>query len=169
MNDLENAKIVSSTEIAAALAEAEKEGHIPSLDDGQAREVVAIPVESGLPNRSSSTSGDADISAEPVAMAMPIDTEPSAAPAPPERAVVRSLPYRIADRVLWAINWPFAWLGPSARSMVGLVGIATLAASTTAVLVLPRGASSSRPLDDVHNRAVTALSAKAASQPTAPE
>jgi hypothetical protein len=135
--------IVSDAESAAALVDAQA-GEVPNLDDNSGRTVVPVPVTSHLRPMPRSTESEGwhgapapaaeAMSAEPAAVgqAAPQPREPAA-----PRAGLGARVCRAADRVLWAVNRPFAWLGPSGRALVGWLAITTIVVSVLAMFLLP--------------------------------
>ncbi|GEM_PF-1752929 len=145
----ESPPLATADEIEAALAEAEaRAAAIPSLDQDTQAPVVRIPVEAQrlapLPRPSASNPATPD-TAQPSG---PMAPESTAPPAPSESAKapavsvgsarrLASLPYRVADRVLWALNLPFGWVPLSARRLIGPLAIATIVTSLAALFLLP--------------------------------
>ena len=69
---------------------------------------------------------------------MPPSPKPEPAPEAQPTVAAQGLAYRVLDTVLTAVNWPFGWISPPARRLIGLIALATLAVAVAAVLVLPR-------------------------------
>jgi len=164
----ENA-VVSEAEVEAALAEARAHAEtIPSLDDDSPA-IVPVPITSHLRPLPRST-------AEPAAPATGSATGPSApttapqdvASGPEDVAATHGRLYRFLDGILWALNRPFAFLGPGGRQLLGWIAIVTLIMCALALTALPRLAPRRDPLSELHQYTQRTLSA-AESRPAAEE
>lgn len=127
--------IASDAEVQAVIADAEADpGHIPNLDDGSPISAVAIPVEANirpLPRRADPQPSDSP--RDPAESTEPLSGGQGDATALPQAA--SGVIYRMIDVLLGAINWPFAWLGPDARRMTGLIAMVTIVLSLSALLL----------------------------------
>jgi hypothetical protein len=137
-----NNAIVSDDEIQAALAEAEQEGRIPSLDES-APDIVPVPV-------------PVEANQQPVATTRPVEDTPPRVVAvtetemdqPDEAATPFEPPqtwwgrlawavYRALDATLWLINRPFQFAGPDLRHLIGVASLVTIAVSLLCLYALP--------------------------------
>jgi hypothetical protein len=169
MSDTEPQAIVSEDEIQRALAEAESESNIPSLDDdGGAPEVVPVPVP---------VQGDL----EPVVETVPAEDDITVAVGIEQDEVARGAPkladmppgfwarvYFVIDVALWAVNRPFTWLRPGARAAVGMIAVATIVVSLLTAYALPRFLPNRHLVTDIHRNASEA-EAMAAAEEAPPE
>jgi hypothetical protein len=160
----ESTTLASDAELAAALAEAQKTAvSIPSLDDGTGA-VVAVPITSHLRPMPRSAPETPPVAAPPE----PVVAVPSAAPgespavaATDEAKARKASPLRVLDCILSGIHWPFGWLGPSARRLIGYLAITTIVMSLLAAYLLPSLFPHPDPLRDLHQKALQARSGAA--------
>ncbi len=140
--------LVSDAEVQAAVAEAEALGaELPSLDEGTTP-VVPIPVPvAAAPSRGAPPRPPTD--ARVVVVQTPTDPLPEVAapdsPAAETESAAPVLPtsrwgrriYVTIDRILWAVNAPFAWLRPGARTALGWIAAASLIVTLIVPWLLP--------------------------------
>jgi len=153
---------VSEAEVEAALAEAQAHAEaIPSLDDDRPA-IVPVPITSHLRPLPRSASEPAAPPTGSVTAASASTTAPQDAPGvPADVAAAHGLLYRLLDRILWALNRPFAFLGPGGRHVLGWIAIVTLIMCALALTILPRLALRRDPLSELHQYTQRALSASA--------
>jgi hypothetical protein len=130
--------IVSDAEIEAALVDAQA-GDVPNLDDNSSRTVIPVPIASHLRPMPRSAEPEephgAPTPAVEATAAEPAATQPAEPAA--TRAGLGARVYRAADCALWAVNRPFAWLGPDGRTLAGWLAITTIVVSVLAMSLLP--------------------------------
>ncbi|MBK9127629.1 MAG: hypothetical protein IPM13_07485 [Phycisphaerales bacterium] len=125
--------LASDSEIESALAEVESAPDlVPDLDDS----FVAVPVDLGLGHGSPLPAPD--VAAESTEQ----DASPRARLATKASASAR--PFGLFDNLCWlldrllaAIDWPFRWLPPGAKQIVGLAAAASILVSIAANAVFP--------------------------------
>lgn len=155
-----NSPLASEAEIQAALAEAEAEGEIPSLDDGQPIVAVPVPVQVdvGPPPAKRSSDGKGRHVVATVAV---VDGQEGAAAAGKglvwRWSLLWRVPYRALDIGLDVVNYPFRRLGPGARIAVAALAITTLIMSALAVFVLPVVAPHRTAISDLRQKCQKAL------------
>lgn len=144
MSDQEPAALVSEDEIERALAEAEGEGGIPNLDDGQAPRVVAVPVTADPVQPVATAQTPETFEKQYVAVVGSPDSaaaaellDDAAGTAAPGRVGFLGVVYAAIDRTLWAVNLPFTRLSAEARQWVGALALVTLVMALVALYVLP--------------------------------
>ncbi len=125
--------LATDSEIESALAEVESAPDlVPNLDDS----FVAVPVDLGLGQGSPLPAPE--VATESAGLAAP----PRARPTARASALVRPLGLFdklcwVLDRLLAALNWPFRWLPPEAKQVVGLAAAASILVSIAANAVFP--------------------------------
>jgi len=174
--------LISDAELQAAVAEAEALGaNVPSLDDG-GPPVVPIPVPVGAPPPRGAKPRPAP---EPRVVVVETPTGPLpevAAPDSPATETADTAPllpasrwgrrlYFTIDRLLWAVNAPFVWLRPQARTALGWIAAASLVVSILASWLIPALSGPRTPSERLRaqSRAVAAAADRSAhSPPSAP-